>query len=286
MIIDFHAHSFPDKIAAAAIAKMQLDCHSAAFSAGTVSALKTTACEAGIDISVVQPVATNPAKVSAMNDISIAANGVEGLVYFGCMHPGCTDYAGELHRIQEAGLRGIKIHPVYQGADINDARYLRIFEVCAELGLWVLTHAGDDIGFPGVLRCSPELCRDALRQVPGLKLIAAHMGGWRNWERVAENLADTGAYIDTAFSLGSIVPLGDGYYDDKNTALLGAEDFCSLVRAFGSGRVLFGTDTPWTDRAMEVEHLRALPLSEGEKADILGVNAERILFENNTGSPA
>ncbi|MBQ8264927.1 MAG: amidohydrolase family protein [Oscillospiraceae bacterium] len=278
MIIDFHTHSFPDKIAASAIAKMQLDCHSAAFSAGTVDALRTTAREAGIDISLVQPVATNPAKVASMNDISIAGNGVGGLMYFGCMHPDCPEYAEELRRIHAAGLKGIKIHPVYQGADSNAIRYLRSFEVCAELGMWVLTHAGDDIGFPGAVRCSPEMCRDALSHVPELKLIAAHMGGWRNWDWVADNLADTGAYIDTAFSLGSITPHNDGYYDGKSTALRDEEEFCALVKAFGSRRVIFGTDTPWTNRASELGKIRALPLREGEIADILGNNAERILF--------
>ena len=277
MIIDFHTHSFPDKIAASAIAKMQLDCHSAAFSAGTVDALRTTAREAGIDISLVQPVATNPAKVASMNDISIAGNGVGGLMYFGCMHPDCPEYAEELRRIHAAGLKGIKIHPVYQGADINDIRYLRIFEVCAELGMWVLTHAGDDIGFPGAVRCSPEMCRDALSHVPELKLIAAHMGGWRNWERVAECLAGTSAMLDTAFTLGDLTPLEEDYYTQEQLYMLGAKDFVKLVRAFGSERILFGSDSPWADQGESVRAVRALPLDEEEKQNILGANACRLL---------
>lgn len=278
MIIDFHTHTFPDKIAASAIAKMQRDCHSAAFTAGTVDALKASQREAGIDLAVVLPVATNPMKLGGMNDISIALNGIEGLVYFGCTHPDAPNWREELERVAAAGLKGIKIHPVYQGADLDDIRFLRIFERCAELGLWVVSHGGDDIGFPGMVRCSPEMARNALRQVPGLKLVMAHMGGWRNWERVTDCLCDSGAYIDTSFSLGAIKPLDDGYYDGKSTALLSEEDFCALVRAFGSERVLFGTDSPWTDRKKSIADISALPLREKEMDDILGSNAEKILF--------
>ena len=278
MIIDFHTHTFPDKIAAAAIAKMQLDCHSAAFSDGTLAGLKKGAKDAGIDLSVIQPVATKPAQVSSVNELAAALNGHENIVYFGCMHPDFGDYRTELLKLRDAGIKGIKVHPVYQGTNIDDPRYLRIFECCAQLGLWALTHGGDDIGFPGLVRCSPEMCRNALLQVPGLKMVVAHMGGWRNWERVAENLLDTGAVLDTAFSIGSIVPIGDGYYDDKDTALLSDEQFCALVKAFGSDRVLFATDSPWSDRRAEVERIKAMPLAEAEKAAILGGNAEKILF--------
>lgn len=278
MIIDFHTHTFPDKIAATAIKKMQGDCHSAAFTEGTVGALKASQRQAGIDWSVVLPVATNPLKVSSINELSVALNGREGLIYFGCIHPDMTDWHAELGRVAAAGLKGVKIHPVFQGADLEDIRFLRIFERAAELGLWVVSHCGNDIGFPGVVRCSPEMARSALKQVPGAKLILAHMGGWRNWERVADALGDTGAYIDTSFSLGSITPLADGYYDDKSTALLSEEDFCALVRAFGSDRVLFGTDSPWTSQQGSLEQIGALPLSDKEKAGILGGNAEKILF--------
>lgn len=278
MIIDFHTHTFPDKMAAAAIAKMQLDCHSAAFTAGTVDALKDSQRSAGIDLSVVLPVATNPMKIGGINDISIALNDHDGLMYFGGVHPDAPNWREELERLSSAGIKGVKVHPVYQGADLDDRRYLRIFERCAELGLWVVSHGGDDIGFPGVRRCTPEMARNALKQVPGLKLVMAHMGGWRNWERVADCLADTDAYIDTSFSLGGITPLDDGFYDDKSTALLSEEEFCALVHAFGSKRVLFGSDSPWTSQCAGIKQIKALPLSDGEKADILGGNAERILL--------
>ena len=90
-----------------------------------------------------------------MNDLSLRLTGHDGLLYFGCIHPDQPDWRQELDRIAAAGLRGIKLHPVYQGVDFDDVRYLRILERAGELGLIIVTHAGDDIGFPGVVRCSP-----------------------------------------------------------------------------------------------------------------------------------
>lgn len=275
MVIDFHTHTFPERIAAAAIRKMQGDCHSAAFTEGTADALASSMADAGIDLSIVLSVATNPAKVSSINDAS-AANQTDGLLYFGCIHPDQPDWHAELGRIAQLGLKGIKLHPVYQGADLDDKRYLRILDRAGELGLIVVTHAGDDIGFPGVVRCSPEMVRRAVAQVGDVTLVLAHMGGWKNWDRVADVLADTKVYLDTSFSLGSITPI-DGHYAPEALPLLDAEGFCALVRSFGAERILFGTDSPWSSQRGSLAAIRGLPLSDSEKAAILGGNAQRLL---------
>ena len=232
-MIDFHAHTFPERIAAGAIAKLQQASHSTAFTDGTVAGLRTSMTRAGIDAAVLLPVATNPLKVQHMNDLSIRMNGLDGLHWFGCMHPDAEDWHGELARIASAGVKGIKLHPVYQGVDIDDVRMLRILGRAAELGLIVVTHAGADIGFPGVVRCSPQMIRRALKQVDGVTLVCAHMGGWRNWQEVADALLDTTALLDTAFTLGSIEPI-DSHYAPEELPMLADDDFCALVRAFGA----------------------------------------------------
>lgn len=275
MIIDFHTHTFPEKVAAAAIPKMQAASHAKAFTAGTAEALRASMAKAGIDRSVVLPVATNPLKVSSINDLSIAQTERDGLIYFGCIHPEQPDWKEELCRIAKAGLKGIKIHPQYQGADMDDIRYLRIFEQAASLGLWVVTHAGDDIGFPGLVRVSPEMVKNAIGQVGDFPLILAHMGGWKNWDRV-EQLAETKVYLDTSFSLGAITPIDDHYTPDE-LQMLSVERFCAIVRAFGAERILFGTDSPWGDQGETLEAIRALPLTAQQKEQILGQNALRVL---------
>lgn len=277
MIIDFHTHTFPDHIASAALAKLQRASHSAAFTDGTTAGLSRSMQLGGVDMSVVLPVATNPAKVPSVNDSSIRLNGQHGMIHFGCMHPLYENWHDELGRIARAGLKGIKIHPFYQDVNIDDPRFLRILERAGELGLIVVMHAGCDIGFPGVVRCSPQMTLNAIRQVGDVPLVLAHMGGWRNWDEVCALLCDTSVRLDTAFSLGQIPPLEEGYYTEEELQLLTDEAFCLMVRLFGSERILFATDSPWMDQAASAAHIRALPLTDEEKQNILGRNAQRLL---------
>jgi predicted TIM-barrel fold metal-dependent hydrolase len=231
---------------------------------------------AGIDYSVVLPVATNPLKLNSMNTVSIESNGKENLIYFGAMHPDAPDWKEELERLSNNGIKGIKIHPVYQGVDIDDIRYLKILNKASELGLIVLMHAGDDIGFPGEVRCSPKMIANALKQVGDVKIVLAHMGGWKNWQDVAENLVNTSAMLDTAFSLDKITPIDD-FHSDEFLNLLNADDFMKLVKAFGTNRILFGTDSPWTDQSKSLEFINNLPLGKEDKARILSENACELL---------
>lgn len=277
MTIDFHTHTFPEKIAAAAIDKLKHASHTVPFSDGTAAGLTASMKKAGVDFSVVMPVATNPDKAASMNDVSLRMTGRDGLIYFGAIHPDTPGAKEELRRIAGEGIKGIKLHPVYQDVDINDPRSLRILEAAGELGLLITMHSGEDIGFPGVVRCSPEMTADALSKVGPVKLICAHMGGWRDWERVADCLAGTSAMLDTAFSLGDITPLEEGYYSQEQIHMLSESAFCRLVRAFGSERVLFGSDSPWADQGEIISAIRALPLTDEEKQRILGGNACRLL---------
>ena len=278
MIVDFHAHIFPDKIAAAAVDKLKRASRTQPFSDGTAAGLRASMARAGVDYTVVLPVATNPLKLASVNDASLRAmEANDGLVFFAAVHPDAPDWRQELDRCAAAGMKGVKLHPVYQGVDLDDPRCLRILERAGTLGLIVVTHAGDDIGYPGMVRCSPEMIRSALRQAGPVKLVAAHMGGWRCWDRVADLLGDTSACVDTAFSLGRLTPLAPDSYPEEQLQMLREAEFCALVRAFGSARVLFGSDSPWADQAADLARLRALSLTETEKADILGENARRLL---------
>lgn len=276
MIIDIHTHTFPEKIADIAVKKLSNSGHIPYFSNGTAAGLKASMQNAGIDYSVVLPVATNPLKLDSMNSVSIEQNGKEGLIYFGAMHPDAPDWQEQLERLAKNKIKGIKIHPVYQNVDIDDIRYLRILNRAAELGLIVLMHAGDDIGFPDVVRCSPKMTANALRQVGDIKIILAHMGGWKNWKEVAGNLANTSAMLDTAFALGKITPLDDTFSEDFLN-LLNESDFIKLVQTFGSHRILFGTDSPWTDQKQSLDLIKNLPLADDEKNKILGKNAFELL---------
>ncbi len=281
MIVDFHTHTFPEAIAASAVDKLQSASHTHPFTDGTVAQLRASMTAAGVDASLVLPVATAARQVEHVNDASIRMNdrGKETGVYsFGCMHPDFAGWHEELARIARMGIRGIKIHPPYQQVDFDDPRYLRILERAGELKLLVITHAGLDVGLPGRRDAVPEKLLRALRAVGPVQLVLAHMGGWRCWQEAARLLAGTGVYLDTSFSLGPMTANGDGYYTPDALERLDGETFAGMVRLFGADHILFGTDSPWEDQKRELAKIRALPLTGEEKESILGRNAEKLLF--------
>ena len=281
MIVDIHTHVFPDAVADKALTKMRGNSHVRTFVDGTRGQLAASAREAGIDRSVVLPVATSARQVAHINDFALKIceeQEESGVQSFGAAHPEDPDWEKELKRIAAAGIRGIKIHPPYQGMDIDAPAYLRILDKAGELGLIVVTHAGYDVGLPGAEESTVRKIASALRQVGPVTVVCAHMGGWRQWEEVRELLAGTRVMLDTSFSLGSMTPLGDGYaWTEETLRLLPPKEFCGMVRLFGAERILFGTDSPWSDRKREVEAIRALPLTDREKSLILGENAARLL---------
>ena len=277
MVIDFHTHTFPDSIAEKAISKLSKASHTVAFANGTSKGLLTSMSEAGIDISVVLPVVTNPDKTVSINDFSAKMNQEKnGLVYFGGIHPQTNEPEKELKRIKDMGIKGIKIHPVYQGTPIDDIKYLRILDKAGELGLIVVTHGGNDIGFPGCVMCSPKQIANAVRQVGNVRLVSAHLGGWRNWDEVFMLCEYKNILIDTSFSLGRITP-ADNYYSDQELNMLNEKEFVGIVNLFGEKRVLFGTDSPWGSQKEELQKFKNLPIDEDKKEYILYKNAKGIL---------
>ena len=266
-VIDVHTHTFPEKIAAHALEVLSHNSHTRPFSDGTVRGLRASMSESGVTLSVIQPVATRPEQVRNINDTAMKINAGEsaGIISFGGIHPDFSDWNAELSRIHENGIIGIKIHPVYQGVPVDDERYVRILARAGELGLIVMI---------------PERIVRAIDMAGGnVRVILAHMGGWRCWnDAVRLFTGRKNVYIDTAFSLGKFVPNGDGYYSGGDECMMLRDDeFVKIVRAFGSERVLFGTDSPWASQSDCVRAVMSLELSDDEKKNILCGNALKFL---------
>ena len=280
MIIDMHTHIFPDKIAAATIDKLSNVSHTPAFTDGTLSGLQKSMDAAQINLSVVLPVATNSKQVEKINSSSAALNekfSGAGIISLGCIHPDFTNYRAELSRVKNYGLKGIKIHPVYQDTNLNDTKYMRIIDRAAELDLIVVTHAGLDIGFPGVVKCSPQMIKNVVDEVGEFKFVLAHMGGWKNWDDVLKILGGAKVYLDTSFSTGEIIPRRDFNWAAEDLKLLDAAHFMEFVKTFGAEKILFGTDSPWTSPKTSIDFIKNLPLADDDKNKILGLNAKKLL---------
>ena len=280
MVIDIHTHIFPDKIATEVIEKLSRQSRARYFSDGTLNGLLDSMSKFGIDKSVVLPVATAPRQVVKINDFAAQMNEkffAQGIIYFGAIHPDFEDFKNELSRVKNLGLKGIKIHPIYQGVNLDDKKFLQILYRAAELDLIVITHAGLDIGFPGVVSCSPQMARNVVKEIGDFKFVLAHMGGWKNWDEVTEILEGTNIFMDTAFSTGKIPARSDFVWKDEDLNLLDENNFMKLYKVFGADKILFGTDSPWSSPAESIDFIKNLPISDSEKNKILGTNAEKLL---------
>lgn len=283
MIIDSHAHTFPESIAAKAIPKMEQMAKSRAYIEGTDRALQNSMKRSGIDISVLLPVMTNTAQVEKLNNIAIEKNEhyrETGLFSLGGMHPDYENYRSELSRLKENGITGIKLHPAYQNVDLDDKRYLNIIERASELGLAVLIHAGLDIGIMPHNFSSVRHIYTVLKEVNPDKFILAHLGGWKGWNEVETTLAGENVYMDTAFVLGNYEPPEGITVSDEETKMLSDEQFIRICKKHGFDKILFATDSPWSDQKRTLEKIKALIPEEHQPA-VLGTNAKKILKINN-----
>ena len=271
-VFDFHTHIFPDSLAPRAVAKLAQAAGLEPCLNGTRADLLSGMRAAGIDASLVLPVATNPLKCAALNDLSARLSGADGVYYAGAMHPLCPDLKREMRRVASLGLRVVKIHPLYQETDIDAPASLRLLEAAAENGIRVLAHAGDDIGYPGVRRADPPQIENALRQVGDAPLILAHAGGWLRWEHAARLSRFPSVMIDISFSLGPI-----RRRDGSVLQGLTPEAMRELIAAYTPARVLFGTDSPWGDQAQTLQRFRQLGLAPEAERAILWDNAARLV---------
>ncbi len=280
MIIDFHTHTFPENLAGRAISKLAASSRARNYLDGTAGALRASMEEAGVDCSVLLPVVTRTGQQEDINRNAIEVNRHSketGLISFGGIHPENEDYREILRGLSENGVKGVKIHPVFQRVAIDDIRYLRIIECASENDMIVITHAGYDIGFPGEDFSSVRRIEKVLDIVKPRKLVLAHMGGWDCWEEVEERIVGRDVWLDTAFSLLPIEPAPGTVRGPEENPPLTGEQFLRMVRRHGADRILFGTDSPWSGQKEMVAAIQGSGLDEKEQEAILGGNAGELL---------
>ncbi len=269
MLIDFHTHIFPDKIAERAIKTLEgnlleytkNESRSKAYTKGTLNSLRESMESQGVDVSVVMPIATTVTQSESINRFAIEINGSDGIYSFGSVHPLEDHIEDKLKYIKQMGLKGIKLHPEYQGFFINSPEGIRVLELAEKLGLYTMLHAGRDLGMPEPVHCAPEQLKDSLEYVSGRFIIAAHMGGYQMAERVLEHLAGSEIFVDTSFYLPEM---------EKDLAE-------EIIKTHGADKVLFASDSPWARPEDILIALENLDISKEDFEKITHKNAAKIL---------
>lgn len=261
MLIDFHTHCFPDKIALKAIEKLSFVSGGLKYHTnGTVEGLRERMKKDGVSKSVVLSIATNAHQQASVNDFAAAINNELDIFAFGSVFPDAPDALDELCRIKALGLKGVKLHPDYQGFFVDDEKMIPIYKRISQLGLTVVFHAGFDYGFPPPYGATPERIYKVLKHFD-TPVVAAHWGGVNCAEGVLEHLCGTDIYFDTSFGY-SMMPK---YYAER------------ILEKHGVDRMLFGTDTPWHTANMEMRLLNSLGLSFDDMEKITYQNARKLL---------
>ena len=259
IIIDSHAHIFPDRIAGKAVKAIGEYYDIPMSASGTVGELLERGAEIGVDRFVIHSTATTVAQVQAINDyIAATAAGNDSFIGFGTLHP-CLGEDGlktEFERIISLGLKGVKLHPEFQGFSIDDEAMTPLYAV-VEGRLPVLMHMGDE----NKDSSHPSKLASVLDRFPRLTVIAAHLGGYQMWDEAIARLSGRNLYVDTSSALFALEP----------------SEAVRIIRSYGTESVLFGTDYPMWDHKEELARFMKLELTEDERDAILWRNAARLL---------
>ena len=250
-IIDAHAHIFPEKIAQRACGSIS-DFYGGVpmAHAGTAEALLASGAKAGVEKYLVFSTATKPEQVESINRFIVGeCEKHPEFIGLGTMHPGYAEYRSELEWLRKNGIRGIKLHPDFQKFCIDDAELYPLYALLSEMGMFVLTHSGDD----RYDYSHPARIARVAENFPHLRIIAAHFGGWRQWDAAVEYLNLPNVYYDTSSTL----------------SFAGQEVARKALRILDSTHFFFGTDFPMWDHADELKRIQALELPAGFLEDIL-----------------
>jgi predicted TIM-barrel fold metal-dependent hydrolase len=109
---------------------------------------------------------------------SYVAQHPDKLIGFASVDPGRPDARARLdHAVNDLGLRGLKLGPIYQGFDPTSIDALRLFHQAETLGLPVLIHQATTFIRFGALEWARPILLDAVaRACPDLVICAAHLG--------------------------------------------------------------------------------------------------------------
>lgn len=260
-LVDFHLHFFPDKIAGKAMDILAAKADLAPFTNGTLADTEKKMDDWGVDKGVMLSIATNERQMKSVNNFAAEFLKSQKIIPFASVYPGAETELEELERIKSMGFKGIKLHPEYQDFEVADEKAFGIYEYAEKNNLIVMLHAGRDKGYPDSFLSPPKSIRAVHDTFPRLKIVAAHLGGWRAWEDVHRYLAGTDVFFDTSMTAG--------YIDE---ALMK-----KIVFKHGTERILFGSDCPWNSVPKTRALIESIGLSAGDLDKIYCQNALSIL---------
>ena len=261
MVIDFHTHMFPDKLAKKTIPMLSEISGFKNQTDGTLSGTLASMNENGVDMSVVCNIATNPHQTENVNNFAIEINKNPRIISFGSVHPECEDYIYHLDKLKDNGIKGIKLHPDYQSFFIDEPRMQPLYEAILKCDFVLIFHSGVDDGIGEPVHSTPERVKNIMSLLRGEKVVLAHMGSFKMWDEVCESILTENVYFDVSCAV----------------QFLENEKFSYMIKTHGTEKILFASDLPWTLPSEGIEVIKNLDISEEDKEKIFSENAKKLL---------
>lgn len=257
-IIDAHAHIFPEKIAAIATESIGNFYDMPMTGCGLSDKLVESGRKIGVKRYLICSSATTQHQISAINHFISDECILHPQFYgFGTTHADSDDIAGDVEQIITLGLHGVKLHPDFQKFNADSPEAYKIYEAIEGV-LPVLIHCGDNrYDFS-----DPRRIARIHKDFPKLKLMAAHLGGYQQWDEATKCLrGDETLKFDVSSSLAFLTP----------------ERAAEIIHIYGSENCFFGSDFPMWDHEEELERFLALGLTEEENRMIFSENIKNFL---------
>ncbi len=260
----------------------------------------------GVDVQVLSPVSVQHyywADIDLARDIVCITN--EKLTEACSQHPDRLVALGNValqhpdlaveqlqHCVVDLGMRGVEISTAVNGLELDDATFLPFWKKAEQLGCIVFIHPfGTSLGervnrfylqniigqpIETTIALSHLIFGGVLDKYPGLKILAAHGGGYLPFYPGRSDHGYAARPDSHSMQRAPSEYLRQLYFD---TLVYSPEALRHLIDQVGSAQVVVGTDYPFDMGHYEVHALlRAVPgLSDRDQAAILGGNAARLL---------
>ena len=198
--------------------------------------------------------------------------------------------------VKKQGLKGAAIGGVVNGVEFSDPKFHPVWAKAEELGVPLFIHPqgvpelnkrlsgngwlGNTIGNPleTTIALSHLIFEGTLDRFPGLKVIAAHGGGflpsYADRSDHACMVGPKGCNPDVKLKKTPTEYLKQIYFD---SLIFSPEAIRHLAAQVGAGQIVLGSDYPYPWQLHPVDHISAsTSLSDDEKADILGRTAVKL----------
>jgi aminocarboxymuconate-semialdehyde decarboxylase len=199
--------------------------------------------------------------------------------------------------VKKQGLKGAAIGDVVNGVEFSDAKFHPVWAKAEELGVplfihpqgvpelnkrfagngWLANTIANPLGT--TIALSHLIFEGTFDRFPGLKVIAAHGGGYLpSYADRSDHACLVGpksCSTDVALKKKPTDYLKQIYFD---SLVFSPEAIRHLAAQVGAGQIVLGSDYPYPWQLHPVDHIFAsTTLSDDEKLDVLGRTAARLL---------